>query len=122
MRDALIRYASWLRSQHHFPVRIPVYLLPGEKFVTAENETVVSSFFAPFDRSQEPYIRIATGDFPQLRRDRGRANALAAFILSLSRQLTHYWQWVRTGETWHSGVNKQALSMLRDYEKAVSRP
>jgi hypothetical protein len=122
VRDALIRYSAWLRSKHDFPVRVPVYLLPGDTFVTAENETVVSSFFAPFDRSQEPYIRIATGDFPQLQRESGRDNALAAFILSLSRQVAHYWQWVRTGETWESGVGKQALSMLRDYEKCVSRP
>ncbi len=103
-------------------MRVPVYLLPGETFETADGQTVVSSFFAPFDRSQEPYIRIATGDFPQLKRQRGRDNALAAFIVSLNRQIAHYWQWVEKGKTWDKGVDRQAFGMLRDYQKSVPRP
>ena len=122
VRKALIRYASWLRSKYPFPVRVPVYLLPGETFVTVERETAVSSFFAPFDRSEEPYIRIATGDYPELRRERGRDNALATYIFSSNRQLAYYRQWVRTGRIWSSGVNKQAIILLREYEKSVDHP
>src|SRR2546421_6253232 len=69
VRDALIRYARWLRSNYSFPVRVPVYLKPGEQFMTAEGEIAVSSFFAPFDRGEEPYIRIATGDFSSLTKE-----------------------------------------------------
>ena len=32
--EALIRYAAWLRRNYRFPVRVPVYLLPGEQFGT----------------------------------------------------------------------------------------
>lgn len=120
--DALIRYASWLRKKHRFPVRVPVYLLPGENFVTSEGKTVVSSFFAPLDPAQEPYIRIATGDYQGLKRREGRDNALAAFITSLSHDLIYYWQWLETGNTWERGVSGKAVRMLRAYERSVAHP
>lgn len=122
VRGALIRYAAWLRQHYRFPVRVPVYLLPGEQFVTSEGKIAEMSFFAPIDRSEEPYIRIATGDFPSLKRQKGRDNALAAFISWLSHQIVHYWQWVETGSTSERGVESRAAGMLREYEKQVSNP
>jgi hypothetical protein len=127
VRDSLIRYARWLRSNYAFPVRVPVYLKPGDQFVTTDGEIAVSSFFAPSDRGQEPYIRIATGDYPSLKKEMGRDNALASYIMSLNRQLIHYWQWtrtgtVRTGSVWEAGVAKQAVGMLRKYQTVVDRP
>jgi hypothetical protein len=122
VRDSLIRYARWLRSNFAFPVRVPVYLKPGDQFVTAEGENAVSSFFAPFDRGQEPYIRIATGDYQSLKKEIGRDNALASFIASLNRQLIHYWQWTKTRTVWEAGVAKQAVAMLRKYQTVAERP
>src|SRR5262245_24783566 len=77
VRTALIRYAPWLRSAVDFPVRVPVYLLPSELVRTAGGELASASIFLPRDRQLEPYIRIATGDFTELRRTRRRGNALA---------------------------------------------
>jgi hypothetical protein len=120
--EALIRYAAWLRRNYRFPVRVHVYLLPGEEFATSEGKNAEMSFFAPFDRSQEPYIRIATGDYPSLKKQDGRDNALAAYIAWLNHQIIHYWQWVETGSTSETGVAKRAVSMLHEYEKAVDHP
>jgi hypothetical protein len=122
VRGALIRYAAWLRRHYRFPVRVPVYLLPGEQFVTSEGNVAEMSFFAPTNRSQEPYIRIATGDFQSLKRQKGRDNALAAFIAWLNHQIVHYWQWIETGSTSERGVESRAMGMLHEYEKAVGRP
>jgi hypothetical protein len=85
-------------------------------------EHVSASFFAPWKRQEEPYIRIATGDYPALKRKRGRDNALAAFVTSLSHEVVHYQQWVETGETSERGVAGRARSMLSQYSKAVDRP
>jgi len=122
VRIALIRYAAWLRKNYSFPVRLPVYLLAGERFDTIDRESVVSSFFAPFDRTEEPYIRIATGDFPSLKRNEGRDNALSAYIASLSHELIYYWQWLDTGAISEKGVARRAVEMLREYEKVVAHP
>ena len=122
VRGALVRYARWLRQNYEFPIRVPEYLLREERFDTIEGVTAVSSFVAPFDRKVEPFIRIGTGDYAALRRQRGRDNALASFIVSLSHEVIHYWQWIETGETSEAGVARRAVAMLRQYEKAVDRP
>src|SRR5262245_38380015 len=103
VRAALVRFARWLRREYEFPIRVPVYLFPSEQIITMHGDRVSASFFAPFDRRVEPFIRIATGDYPQRRREFGRDNALAAFLQSLAHELVHYQQWVATGETSERG-------------------
>jgi hypothetical protein len=122
VRRALLRYAKWLRDNHSFPVRVPVYLLPGEAVITMHGDPASASFFAPWNPRVEPYIRIATGGYPRLRRQSGRDNALAAFICSFSHEVIHYQQWLRTGKIWERGVAVTATAMLRRYEATTLRP
>jgi hypothetical protein len=123
VRGALIRYAGWLREHYEFPIRVPVYLSPREQIRTVDGSLVVASFFAPWDRRVEPYIRIATGDYARLRSEiGGRDNALASYIISLSHEVIHYRQWVETGNIWERGVRAAAVRMLRRYEKTTDRP
>src|SRR5213593_362113 len=105
VRKALVQFARWLRLQHEFPIRVPVYLHPEAHIVTMRGEKGSASFFAPWDRKVEPYIRIATGDYGALRAKVGRDDALAAFIASLlAHEVLHYQQWTRTGRVHERGV------------------
>ncbi len=122
VRRALIRYARWLRANYEFPIRVPVYLLPSEFVTTIVGAKCSASFFAPFDQTIEPYIRIATGDYPALAAESGRDNALASFIISMSHEVVHYRQWIETGDIWERGVARRAVTMLRQYEKSVDKP
>ena len=122
VRGALIKFARWLRTNHEFPIRVPVYLLPGQKLVMANGAGASASFFSPRRRTEEPYIRIATGDYPALKREQGRDNALAAFIVSMSHEIVHYEQWVRAGRITERGVATRAVRMLRRYEATTRRP
>ena len=117
-----MRYAKWLRCHYEFPIRVPVYLSPHEEIVTMHGRKVCASFFAPWDRKEEPYIRMATGDYPAMKKERGRDNALASIINSLSHEVVHYQQWVETGEIWERGVGVKATAMLRRYARDVDRP
>ena len=122
MRAALIRFARWLRREFEFPIRVPVYLFPSEHIVTMHGDRVSASFFAPFNRSVEPFIRIATGDYPQLSKELGRDNALAAFLQSLAHELVHYEQWVATGETSERGVTRRAQRIVERYSLTTDHP
>jgi hypothetical protein len=108
--------------QYEFPILVPVYLLPGKTLRTMHGEQVTASFFAPWTRKDEPYIRIATGDFVELKHELGRDGALAAFICSMSHEIVHYRQWVKTGEIWERGVAREARAMLRRYQATVDHP
>jgi hypothetical protein len=122
VRRAIVRYARWLRANYEFPIRVPVYLSLRERITTVHGKKVTASFFAPFDPNVEPYIRIATGDYPSLRIEQGDDNCLAAYIGSLSHELVHYQQWVETGDTWERGVARKAMEMLRRYALTVDHP
>lgn len=122
VRRALIRYARWLRKTYEFPIRLPVYLFPSETIITQDGDHVSASFVAPFSRDVEPLIRIATGDYSLLKRTRGRDNALAAFLWSLSHEIVHYFQWLETGECFERGVAVKARTMLRRYATEVDHP
>jgi hypothetical protein len=81
-----------------------------------------SNFPLPWSKTQEPYIRIATGDYPQLHRECGRDNALVSYLTSLSHEVLHYRQWVETGDSSERGVVARATGLVRRYAKSVDRP
>ncbi|WHY77265.1 hypothetical protein QNH20_24860 [Neobacillus sp. WH10] len=54
---------------------------------------VSATFFAPFDKNVEPYIRIATGDYEELVLERGEIDALWAILGSMEQEIIHYQQW-----------------------------
>lgn len=122
VRGALVRFARWLRSEYEFPVRVPVYLNSHDRHITVHGELASASFFAPYDRTVEPYIRIATGDYPALEADVGRDNALASFICSFAHEVIHYLQWLESGTTTEDGVEEEADEMLRRYAETVDHP
>ena len=122
VRKALIKFARWLRQNYHFPIRVPAYLYPTEYIVTMHGERASASFFAPWDRTVEPFIRIATGDYLALKQASCRDDALASFIHSLAHEVIHYRQWVETGQIWERGVVQRARAILRKYSQTVAHP
>ena len=122
VRAALIRYARWLRREFEFPIRVPAYLLPGSQVRTMHGDLASASIFLPWDRAVEPYIRIATGDYPQERREYGRDNALAMYLGSLSHEVVHYRQWIETGESWERGVAVRAHHLVDRYAETTDHP
>ena len=122
VREALKRFAGWLRQEYCFPVRVPVYLNQHSHFVTVEGEEVTASFFAPDDQSVEPYIRIATGDYEDLVSELGKNDALASYICSLAHEIIHYQQWIHGGCTSEEGIEEEAVAILRRYAQTVDAP
>ena len=122
VRGAIIRFARWLRSQYDFPMRVPVYLRPEPILVKMDGEKCSASFFAPWNRKVEPYIRIATGDYPQSKRRRGRDNALAGYLVSLAHEVIHYQQWIKANRVSERGVARAAHRIVERYSLVVARP
>lgn len=119
---ATLRFARWLRSVESFPVRLPVYLSPHAYLRTVDDEIATASFFAPYDPSVEPYIRIATGDYPELLVSHGRDDALAMFLNSMAHELVHYRQWIDTGNITERGVVVRARNIVDRYALTTDHP
>jgi len=121
VRKALIRFAAWLRLQFAFPVRLPVYLL-ARPYVLSPSGKCSATFFAPDSRTDEPYIRIATGGYDVLRSKRKQDDVLASFIKSFAHELVHYQQWIATGDVWERGVACRAGAILARYCRSTDHP
>ena len=123
VKQCLIRFAKWLRKEHEFPVRLNVYLFP-DKFITAKDgdDKCLTTMWLPDSHEKYPYIRIATGDYEDRKKQDGRDNALASDIHLFCRSIIKYWQWLETNEFWEQGVNRKATAILRRYDQTTDHP
>lgn len=116
----------WLRSEYVFPKRVRLYVKSARRIKAKNGEMVCGTFFRPADRNEEPYIRIATGDYIELLEKRGKDNALAAILYTLIHELTHYFQWLNDLDLTLIGEERQATnyseSIMSDYAETRDHP
>lgn len=99
VRQSCINFAVWLRANMEFPIRVIVYVKKDYQIKTRDTKELASaSFFAPFDKTVEPYIRVATGDYDELVSERGEIDALWAILGSMAHEIIHYQQWLEDRE------------------------
>lgn len=122
VRRCLVRYARWLRERVEFPVRLTVYLSPRKVLTTSAGALEHAILFVDPDRSEPPYILIAAGDWNELRRERGRDNALSAYLHVLSEEIVHYRQWIERKPPSRRGAERKGDALVAAYAKCVDRP
>ena len=60
VREACLKFGEWLRKEYIFPIRVPVSV-KGKKYIKSmDGEMVHGTFFQPYDKRYEPYVRVAT--------------------------------------------------------------
>ncbi|MBP3855301.1 MAG: hypothetical protein IK990_06785 [Ruminiclostridium sp.] len=94
LRKFFLLFAAWLRKNYPFPIRVNVYIKHTKTLRAKDGTQVSATFFGPFDRTLEPYIRIAADDFEEIRAEHDTFSALCGEINSLAHELTHYYQWL----------------------------
>lgn len=95
VRRACLEFGHWLRKEFEFPIRVVVYLKKDYRIKSqADKELVTGTFLGPFDKNEEPYIRVATGDYLELLEERGQDNALASILGTIAHEIGHYYQWI----------------------------
>ena len=122
VRRALVRFGRWLRNEYEFPVLVRVYLSPHPYIIARDGKRCTAAIWIPDDENDYPYIRIATGDYEELREESNRDDALAVTIVSFAHEIIHYRQWIETDNLWERGVAVKAIGLLRKYEKTTSHP
>ena len=122
VKRACLQFAIWLRTQYYFPLRVVVYVKGAKTIRTKDGDHVVGSFFEPFSYLDEPYIRIAAGDYNELANHLGKDNALASILLSLAHELTHYYQWINNIQLTPMGRERYANYIIDEYASTREHP
>lgn len=130
-----MQFVGWLKEQYQFPVKVWVHFQNTQAIICRDGSTAAASFFGPFHLSEEPYIRIAVGDYEQQLAERGKDNALADILHSIAHELTHYYQWIKLHDRWIESekdkdterkLERQAMyyarEILCDYARIVDHP
>ncbi|MDE7294821.1 MAG: hypothetical protein K2N72_10405 [Oscillospiraceae bacterium] len=104
----LLNFAKWLRRNYEFPIRVNVYIKNSEFIRSLDGELVSATFFAPFDRTLEPYAKISAGDYTALVKKYGTFSALCSTAASLAHELTHYFQWINGFDLSEKQAERQA--------------
>lgn len=95
VRQSCLDFAKWLRLSFEFPIRVVVYLKKAYQIKTQDGKEMVSAtFFGPYSKKEEPYIRVSTGDFQELVSVQGEDNAILAILNSIAHEIIHYQQWL----------------------------
>ena len=126
IKRSCTEFCKWLRKQYYFPIRVPIYFKKSEFIISKSGEKFSAIFFEPFDRHNESYIRIATGDFNGIKQRTCNDDALAAILCSISHELTHYFQWINDIKLTEIGSERQATSyanmIVDEYSETRDHP
>jgi hypothetical protein len=121
VRSVCIKFCKWLRTQMEFPVRVVIYL---KKDYQIKNRTtkqmVTATFFAPYDKNVEPFIRIATGDYSELIEERGKKDALYAMLDSIAHEIIHYQQWLGNRELNEEEAEENGYKLVDSYAETIN--
>lgn len=126
VKRACKEFISWLRSNYEFPMRIRIYVKDKNQIRAQDGSMVYGTCFLPYDRNEEPYIRIAAGDYQKQAQKHGVDNALAGILLTIAHELSHYFQWINNLELTPIGEERQATNcanrILDEYAETRNHP
>lgn len=95
VREFCKKFAKWLRKEFFFPIRIVIYIKEDYRIRARDGEYVVGTFLWLTIYGTEPYIRIAAGDYQELKESRGeerQATKYARNIISDYNETKEYSQ------------------------------
>jgi hypothetical protein len=120
VRKVCLQFAKWLRENFEFPIRVVIYLKRAYQIRNRYTKELVSAtFFAPFEKDVESYIRIATGDYEELLGQLGEESALLSYLYSIGHELGHYYQWIDDTELDEDEADNNANYILELYRENI---
>lgn len=108
LRSVCKSFAAWMRKEYFFPVRVPIYFKNKNRLKCLDGDLASGTFFEPDSYTDEPYIRIAVGDYLELCQKYGTQKALLSILKTVSHELTHYYQWINGLKLTPIGKERQA--------------
>lgn len=126
VRRACKEFLQWLRLTYSFPMRVLIYIKSSPYIRAMDGDMVRGTFFRPDSKMVEPFIRIASGDYEDLKRMYGQDDAIATVLHAIAHELTHYFQWLNDISLTLIGEERQATRyanmILANYSETRTHP
>lgn len=115
LRVAFIEFSKWLRKNYEFPLRVNIYIKSDRFIISNTKEKVSATFFGPFDKAHDSYIRVATGDYKELKTEKGIYYAIMSILCSLAHEVVHYFQWNEGKKYLERVADKKAVEIVEAF-------
>ena len=126
LKESIKRFILWIRRNYYFPFRVVIYIKSSEFITAKDGDLVFGTFFEPYYRTDEPYIRVAAGDHAKNLIRWGRDDAIAATLRTIAHELTHYYQWINGVDKPIRNLELQAYIcssiIIRKYAETTEHP
>lgn len=123
VRGFCLDFIKWVRKNFEFPIKVNIYVKESYRVKAKDGEMVVGTFWRPSIYGTQTYIRLATGDYYELVKQRNEEQAMWMILLTLSHELTHYFQYINkislTGLYEERQAEKYGDYILHQYDKFV---
>lgn len=120
VRQAVLKFATWLRRHYDFPMRLTVYLFAEERISSSSGEYGVSLFFEPAKKTGDSVIYAASGDYEELIRKRGnRDDALCEIVCEIANHVVSYQNWVFNHNWSKATVRRRWKALMYAYATDV---
>ena len=113
VKSAISNLLSRLKENYVFPTRLNVYVKGNKKVRASDGDIVYDFFFWTFNKYDEPYITIATGDYLERAEKLGSDEALFVILFDLLTDITHYFQWLNGKDFYSKTLKREARACAR---------
>ena len=113
-------FFTFIRKNYVFPIRVNVYVKATEYICAKDGAFVIGTFFRPNSMEDDPYIKVAAGDYDVVYEKSGKGFAVAGILHCLAHEFTHYFQWLNQIKLTYIGEERQATNYanrILDYFK-----
>lgn len=121
VRAFYLSFVRWIRMNFEFPIKVTIYIKDGYRIKAKDGEMVVGTFWRPYIYGTTTYIRIATGDYYELLKQNNEEQVMWSMLLTLTHELTHYFQYINKLPLTEIEEEKQAEKhsnyILQQYDK-----
>lgn len=110
-------FAKWLKINITFNTLIKVHISKEYQVITRRKERVSGIFGTPSYKNKYPYIKVATGDFQELKEENGKYNALMSTLNTFAHEIIHYKQWIENRPFREKEAKKESTKLVESFSE-----
>ena len=115
---ACIEFSKWLRKKYEFPVKLNVYIKSNRFIISKKKEQVSATIFCPFNKTHEPYIKVSTGDYEEMKLRNGIYSAIMAILCSFAHEIVHYFQWIEDRQFKEKEAKVKSVEIVEEFSES----
>jgi tetratricopeptide (TPR) repeat protein len=115
IRDICVEFTGWIRKNIALPIKVTIYVRKNYKSRISENDIFKASFFAPYLKSDNPFIRVDVENHKIENSD--EESTILSILESIAHEIVHYVQWIEGLPFSEDEAERKSKKLVRKFLK-----